>query len=306
MSTLIVTRGLPASGKTTWARQWIDADPARRARVNRDDLRQSLYAAPMLTWELENHITTVQRAAVLALLSAGVDVVVDDMHLRPKYVREWQRFAAAHGHEIQVNEFYVTVDDAIARDAARDRTVGEGVIRRLAGKYLRPSETAGLCGYQMLPLLETPADDTTPAVYEPKPGATRAVIVDIDGTLALHGDRDPYDLSRCGDDTPNWPVIEAVQAAKRDDLQVIYCSGREDVARATTAQWIADHVEVPGLLLMRSAGDRRRDSIVKRELFDQHIRNEYDVRYVLDDRQQVVDMWRSLGLTVFQVARGDF
>ena len=97
-----------------------------------------------------------------------------------------------------------------------------------------------------------------------------------------------------------------MQAAKRDGLEVIFCSGREDTARETTVQWIAEHVEVPGRLYMRAAGDRRKDAIVKRDLFDRHIRHEYDVRYVLDDRQQVVDMWRALGLTVFQVARGDF
>ena len=45
---------------------------------------------------------------------------------------------------------------------------------------------------------------------------------------------------------------------------------------------------------------------MKLELFDRHVRDSYDVRYVLDDRQQVVDAWRSIGLTVFQVAEGNF
>ena len=57
---------------------------------------------------------------------------------------------------------------------------------------------------------------------------------------------------------------------------------------------------------MRPAGDRRRDSIVKAELFDRKVRDEYRVLVVLDDRKQVVDMWRSLGLTCLQVAEGDF
>jgi len=57
---------------------------------------------------------------------------------------------------------------------------------------------------------------------------------------------------------------------------------------------------------MRQAGDKRRDSIVKLELFDRHVRDYYDIAFVLDDRQQVVDAWRVIGLTVFQVAPGDF
>lgn len=57
---------------------------------------------------------------------------------------------------------------------------------------------------------------------------------------------------------------------------------------------------------MRPAGDSRKDAIVKREIFDQEIRDRWRVIGVFDDRQQVVRMWRALGLTVFQVAEGDF
>ena len=57
---------------------------------------------------------------------------------------------------------------------------------------------------------------------------------------------------------------------------------------------------------MRAEGDNRKDAIVKMELFNKYIRHHYNVRRVYDDRQQVVDMWRSLGLTVLQVAPGQF
>jgi hypothetical protein len=57
---------------------------------------------------------------------------------------------------------------------------------------------------------------------------------------------------------------------------------------------------------MREAGDSRKDSIVKQELYERHIKPSYDVFVVLDDRNQVVDMWRSLGLVCLQVAPGDF
>jgi hypothetical protein len=118
----------------------------------------------------------------------------------------------------------------------------------------------------------------------------------------------PDQPGRCPSIDPH-DELQCARAIHEDDacsFGVVFCSGREDTARAETALWIAENVEVPGELWMRAAGDRRRDSIVKRELFDVHIRNRYAVRYVLDDRQQVVDMWRSLGLTCMQVARGDF
>src|SRR5690606_5077486 len=82
MTQLILTVGLPGSGKSTWAKQWVAEDPARRARVNRDDLRAMLRG--QLVWgdrDLEAQVTVAQRATVAALLADGVSVVVDDTNL---------------------------------------------------------------------------------------------------------------------------------------------------------------------------------------------------------------------------------
>lgn len=303
--TLHVTRGLPAAGKTTWAKAWVLDDPLTRARVNRDDLRAMMFIKPTYEWQQEQQVTAVQRAAVRDLLTGGYDVVVDDMHLRPKYVQEWHRFVSTHGAVVELHEFPVDVDEAIRRDADRHRTVGAEFIRHQAGKYLPKG--------RFLPVTfnEATADQPSVDPYDPDPGLPWAIIVDVDGTVARKAPgRDIYDLTKVSQDLPNWRVIEAVQSAKRDGLEVIYCTGRQDThggqVRVDTALWLADHVEVPGMLLMRADGDQRRDAIVKRELFDQHIRHRYNVRRVYDDRQQVVDMWRGLGLTCMQVAPGDF
>jgi hypothetical protein len=154
-----------------------------------------------------------------------------------------------------------------------------------------------------------PTDDIAPEAYVTPVGKPSAVIVDIDGTLAHKAPgRDIYDLTRVHEDSPHLPVVEAVEAARASGARIIFCSGREDTSRAATERWLELHVDrtADEPLYMRAADDKRRDSIVKRELFDAHIRHEYDVRYVLDDRNQVVEMWRSLGLTCFQVAEGDF
>jgi hypothetical protein len=57
---------------------------------------------------------------------------------------------------------------------------------------------------------------------------------------------------------------------------------------------------------MRDKGNNEKDSIVKRNMFEKYIRGKYFIEYVLDDRNQVVEMWRSMGLTCLQVADGDF
>jgi hypothetical protein len=88
---------------------------------------------------------------------------------------------------------------------------------------------------------------------------------------------------------------------------IVFCSGRDEVCRAETAAWLDLYVDVPYEgLFMRPEGDSRKDAVVKREIFDREIRDRWRVIGVFDDRQQVVRMWRALGLTVFQVAEGDF
>jgi hypothetical protein len=140
-------------------------------------------------------------------------------------------------------------------------------------------------------------------------------LVDIDGTLALRGDRSPYDWSRVGEDAPNKPVITVARAlAARSGL--IFMSGRMEQCREATKLWLhayaCDHAHLPRCmreypLLMRRDGDNRPDQVVKRELYEGHVQGLYEVEGVLDDRDRVVRMWREdLGLTCLQVAHGDF
>jgi hypothetical protein len=139
-----------------------------------------------------------------------------------------------------------------------------------------------------------------------------AWIVDIDGTLALRGDRSPYDWAKVGMDPPNKPVITVARAlAARSSL--IYMSGRMEQCREQTRQWLHTFVCKDPLcmcaapLLMRKDGDNRPDQIIKRELYERHVQGIYEVEGVLDDRDRVVRMWREdLGLTCLQVAYGDF
>ncbi len=144
-------------------------------------------------------------------------------------------------------------------------------------------------------------------LYEPDPELPAALLVDIDGTVALMAGRDPYDWDRVGSDVPNLAVITAVRAMHAAGNAIVFCSGRDEVSRAETEAWLDLYVGVPyeGLFL-RPEGDGRKDAVVKREIFESQIRHRWRIVGVFDDRQQVVRMWRALGLTVFQVAEGDF
>jgi predicted kinase len=298
MTRLLITRGLPASGKTTFARKL----QPRVVRVNRDDLRRMLHGDRLYTQWAEAQVTHAQRAAVEALLRARADVIVDDTNLRAKTVREWAELAARHGATFEVHDFTdVPLEECLRRDTERPEgeRVGEAGIRRMHERYL-----AG----RNLPLPVPFVPPGGPAtVYDPDPELPEAVLVDIDGTVALMDGRSPYDWSRVGEDVPNPAVIAAVRAMHKAGYAIVFCSGRDAVCRAETEAWLDLYVGVPyAALFMRPAGDSRKDAIVKREIFDTEIRDRWRVAGVFDDRQQVVRMWRALGLTVFQVAEGDF
>ena len=298
MTRLLITRGLPASGKTTFARKL----QPRVVRVNRDDLRLMLHGERLFAQWAEAQVTLAQQAAVEALLRRHADVIVDDTNLRAQTVRRWAETAARFHAQFEVHDFTdVPVQECVRRDAERTggEHVGAEAIERMHRRYL-----AG----KSLPLPVPYVEPGGPrVVYAPDESLPPAVLVDIDGTVALMAGRSPYDWSRVGEDAPNPAVIAAVRAMHAAGHAIVFCSGRDAVCRAETEAWLQLYVGVPyEALFMRPEGDSRKDAIVKREIFDLEVRDRWRIIGVFDDRQQVVRMWRELGLTVFQVAEGDF
>lgn len=136
-------------------------------------------------------------------------------------------------------------------------------------------------------------------------------IYDIDGTLAIRGERGPYDWDRVGEDTVNEDVAHLIRSYYLDSDcpdEIIFMSERDEICRQATFDWIADS-SIPynciGPLLMRKHDDNRDDVIVKEEMYNKHIKGKYNVRIVVDDRPKVCRMWCRLGLPVFQVGDPD-
>lgn len=132
------------------------------------------------------------------------------------------------------------------------------------------------------------------------------IICDIDGTIAINNSgRSPYDWKRVGEDALNSTIADIL---KSTPVQMVFLfSGRDEECRELTQEWLRKNNVYYDTLVMRPEGDVRKDSIVKRELFKKYVKGKYNVKFVLDDRNQVVDMWRNeLGLICLQVAEGDF
>jgi predicted kinase len=282
MKKVLILVGLPASGKSTFANDLLLKNKGGWVRSNKDLLREMAHASH---WSKSNEkfILNLRDRIILMALEDGKNVVVDDTNFERHidHIRELVKGLAT----VEINDSFlkVPVEECIRRDLMRPRSVGKDVILEMYRKYVQAPVPAP----------------------EIDPNLPNAIIVDMDGTLSLLNGRSPYDASTCDQDLANQPVLDTVLLWQQT-LQVIIMSGRTDDCRPQTEQWLARFGIKPAGVFMRATGDQRKDSIIKQELFDRHVLGKYNIKFVLDDRNQVVEMWRSLGLTVFQVAEGDF
>lgn len=309
--TLIAMRGYPGSGKTTRARQYI-TDGEADVRVNRDDLRHMTYGTYWGPPIDEDVITKLEEDLVRRHLEDGRSVVVDNTHLQTKYLNRWRNLAALHGVHFFVHNMRIGSDQCVEQDLDRaergERAVGEKAIRGLAKRYPE-------AGWE-----EVDALDITVEPYIPPECKPEAVIFDIDGTLAHTTTRNPYDYSSGAvltDDVDldvatlvDW-LETGFEGDTRGRPKIILMSGRDDTCRADTMRWLDRYKVSYDELFMRPVGmklgtGKAPDWIVKLHLFNEHVRDNYAVRFVVDDRRQVVTLWRRLGLKTLQCAPGDF
>lgn len=282
---LIMTKGLPASGKSTWAKEQVRKSYGSIKRINKDDLRDMIDAGK---WSKNNekNILQVRDNIIEDFLNSGISVIVDDTNLAPKHEKRLKQLAKHYNAEFEIKSFLdVPLAECIKRDLSREHSVGERVIVGMFNQFIKP-----------------PA-----AKYKPPQAKPFAILCDIDGTLAHMVDRGPFDWQQVGSDTLDETIAEILRLYYvTEHATVILFSGRDSICRPETEQWLKDNMVPYHQLFMRGQGDMRKDSIVKREMFDAHIKNEYQVLFVLDDRNQVVEMWRDMGLKCLQVAPGDF
>lgn len=298
---LLILRGVPGCGKSTFAHQWLK-EGERRARVNRDDIRMQFFDKEIGVDE--NMVTQIEHMQVDMLLKAGYSVVVDDTNIRHAYIKAFVKIAAKHGMPVAVKQFDVDLKVAIERNAIRASQGGRDVPTHVIEKMHKSLKSSGQFTRKLIEEAWGASEIAEP--YIRPVGKEKVYLFDIDGTLASMSDRSPFDWPKVADDDPRPQVIETARAHAKAGYKIIVMSGRDGSCRNETIGWL-DLYDIPfDDLFMRPEGDMRKDNIVKQELFDQHIRFNYNVIAVYDDRDQVVDMWRAMGVDCFQVQPGNF
>lgn len=281
---LIILQGLPASGKSTYRQQLLADNPQLRY-VNKDELRANFPE------ENEEKIHRRHQAILEEYLKAGFDVIVDNTNYNLRTLNEYKAIAEKVGAESELIPFDTSWQECVRRDEIRrqkgERYVGRSVIISFAMRY---------------------------GLY--KEPVQRAIIFDIDGTLAkidhrrhfVRGDRKNWKafFEALSEDEVNEPVKQLYDLA-RGKYTLILCSGRPDNYRLQTELWLEKHgINDYFALFMRAQGDKRQDYDTKKDLYFRFIKPYFEVQWVVDDRDQVVTMWREQGITCFQCAEGDF
>ena len=292
---VLFMKGLPGSGKSTYAKELVTKG---WKRVNKDDLRAMMDNS---NWSKENEkqVNDIQDRLILDLVAKGHNVVVDNTHILGNHIERITGLIRASGYtDVDVSTHFMAtpVSTCIARDLARPNSVGKKVIRRM---------------YES-------AKELYVQKYKSNPDLPTGIIVDIDGTLAHMNGRSPYDYTKVTTDTVDETVKEIVNRYRNtdplsgDQCYVIIVSGRDDTCKEETINWLNDngiyfdelHMRDPELV--DEEGKKLDDTVIKRDIFEKWIRNRYNIKFVLDDRNRVVEMWRGLGLKVLQVEEGDF
>jgi predicted kinase len=308
--------GISGSGKSTYARQFVQENPTY-LRLNRDDLRRSLVSVPLndyWRWDskrkdrIERAVSVLEKTALTAALDGGWNIILDNTHLRRKYITDILKQVENRSVTVTFRCFDVPLDEAIRRDAARPDVVGEAVIQEQYARYMNLKKIVDTTQTLVFPKAATTRGNVPTQQDDQLP---RCILVDIDGTVASMQGRSPFDWRNVHLDAPKRPVINVVKALRAAGYAVVFLSGRDSIARADTVSWIQAHIGwtegTDYALYMRATNDNRKDSIIKRELFEANIQGHFFVEVVLDDRDQVVALWRNeLGLTCLQVDYGNF
>lgn len=293
MSTVILTVGIPASGKSTWARE--NAVDLNAAIVCRDDIR---IMQGLKHGQDEELVTKVEHALIEGLISEGKDCIVADTNINKTFRNRLIKFCHQRGADVEIVVFDIGLDEAVLRDMVREDSVGADVIRKMHDSFKGQQIKSEFLPVQSFAKYESPSRFSS--------HLRSAIIVDIDGTVARHWNRSPYDYSKVADDKAIEDVVEVVTALSADYV-VVFVSGRDDSCENDTRDWLEYHMGLGDApLFMRKSGDQRPDWIVKNEIYDEFVIQNFRIVMVFDDRDQVVHHLRRRGITVAQVAPGRF
>lgn len=283
---IIITRGLPASGKSTWADGFIKTNPDF-VKIEKDHIRTDfrLFKDGVYNHKRGDEAIVIKERDRLIrnALAKGKSVISSDTNLVQKHVTQLSNIARQNNAEVEIKSFLdVPLKELIERDKNRENPVGEQVIRRMFHENVKK----------------------LPTFLKYDPDLDFVVVCDLDGTLTKGPkDRSPYDWKRVGNDDINLGVAHVLDAVRVINYAKVFIfSGRDSVCRPETEEWLERHDIEYDLLAMRGEDDNRSDEDIKAEFIDKYIKDKHNVLIWFDDRVRIANMLRDVyGINVAQI-----
>jgi len=297
MRTIILTKGIPASGKSTWAEEEMKKHPNKYKRINKDLFREMLDCNK---WSEKNEtfLLRMRNIIVESSLVKGYDVIIDDTNFNNIHWESMCEIAKQIGN-VQVIEKYfdITLKEALERNSKRLRVVPDNVIEKMYYKYIKNTTIEEKKEYYPKNKIGNIKTDKNKKY---------GVIVDIDGTIALPEHRSVFDHKQVITDEPYSEIINLIDMLDSKYYYIILITGRSDSCKEDTIKWLDNNYINYHELHMRKDGDNRKDTIIKEEIYLNHIVPNYNIIYAIDDRPQVCRMWRKHNINVLQLNHIDF
>ena len=294
---LILCRGIQGSGKTTWARQWVEEDPEHRVRINNDDIRNML--GKYWVTSRENLVSSIKKNMAEEAINRGYNIVVDNMNLNAKEILFWKDMVKmanmdpdGYQYEIEFKDFFISLEECIRRDAMRPNPIGEKVIRETWKRYKHFIQTTEVEKY---------VDNLRRYTGKPK-----CIVIDMDSTMCFNTTKRPWfgDGAAEGmiNDVPNTGMCDMIRKLQ-EDFVIVVATGRDTTQEAVTKEWLAKQGINADEFYFRTNKDYRKGVVVKKEQIEA-ILEKYDIVAIFDDCEPIVDMYREMGLTVLQPNKG--
>ena len=281
----ILTVGISSSGKTTWAEKFVSENPSW-VNINRDDVRFTLFTEGVRDWGKykfskgnENRVTEVCNQKIYDAAAEMKDIIISDTNLNSNTRNRLTEILYDLGYEVSFKVFDISFEEACKRNNQREGGISQTILYTQYQNYLK------YIGRR---------------TYTPDTNKPKCVIVDVDGTVAKVNGRGFFEWDKVSTDLPQQHVIDVVKGIQ-DDTYIVCMSGRDEVCRQDTESWLLQHGIYFDELHMRKQGDMRKDTVVKEELFWEHVADNWNVQFAVDDRPSVLRLWVELGIPIISV-----
>lgn len=309
-TTVIFTIGAPGSGKSFWAKKYtqlyndftiVERDACRHAIQVSQGIQtiEKAVVWPKWSFKFENTkddpVGTLQKELISTAIANGKNIIISDTNISIKTIDSLVKYILSLTKDVlfAAKIFNTPLEKCIKNNMQRPYPVGQRVIYDMWQRFQRLKIDVDNLYIKNQLMQKTPLAQLV----------NKAVIVDIDGTIANHiGVRSPFEWSKVYFDTPIETVVQIVKLLKNSGWNVIIMSGRDGCCENATRLWLQNVVQIEyDGFYMRTANDMRSDVIVKYELYQQAINDGFtSIRLCIDDRNRVCNLWRSLGLEVLQ------